>query len=206
MAIGDIYQIQIYYNIGSERTMNVVHMRETQVCTDPLPAESVAQAVRSVWAVRINTIVFSDELSIPLIHARRIKPTAGVPSTIILGTVANPAINGGGSAPPVPSTSCGLISLYTNLNTRNGRGRLYIPGIDRVQQNDGQLIAGALVDWETFADDLEDEIVAVGPDTGAWRFAVYSRELGTAENVVQTIAHTNLATQRSRRNFPGIGI
>lgn len=205
MAIGDIYQVQIYYNVGSERTMNVLHMRETQVCTDPIPAESLAQAVRSVWATRYNTILFSDEVNIPLIHARRIEPTAGVPSTIILGTAANPAISGGGVGPPVPSTSAALISLYTDLNTRNGRGRIFIPGVERTLQNDGQLTILALPVLEAFAGDLKSEFVAVGADTGNWRVAVYSRELGTAQNVTQTIGHTNLATQRSRRNFPGIG-
>jgi len=206
MAIGDIYQAQIHYNIGSERTMNVVHWVETVTCTDTIPARTVAEMCYSLWDGFIATTLFSDETNVILFQTRRILPTAGVPATLIVGATGFPAITGTGTAAPVPSTSAGLISLYTDLNDKNGRGRIYFPGIQGAAQNDGQLIAGAIAQIETIGDTFEADIVPLPPLTGEFHLVVYSRALAAGNEVRQGIGHSNLASQRGRRNFPGIGI
>ena len=206
MAVGDVYQTQVFYNIGSERTMNVIHWREVVTCTDPIPAQTVAEMVYNEWFTRYGSLLFSDESNVVLITARRIKPTAGVPATLIIGAAGFPAIVGTGVGSPVPSTSAALISLYTDLNTKNGRGRIYLPGVQSAAQNDGQLTAAQLGELNAFADDLESDFVAVGGGTGEWHCTVYSRTLGTDELVVQAIGHSNMASQRGRRNFPGLGV
>jgi hypothetical protein len=206
MAVNDIYQVQIHYNIGSELTMNVVHLKETVASTDDIPAETVATVVEAVWRARYATNLFSDESNVTVITARRIKPTAGIPSTLIIGGAAHPAIVGTGGSAPLPSTSACLISLYSTVLTKNGRGRIDIPGAASGTQNDGQLLAAFITLLTNFAEELEDVHVAVGPGTGEWRFGIYSRTLGTIQTVEQTIAHSNLASQRGRRNHPGIGV
>ena len=206
MAVGDIYQIQVYYNIGSERTMNVLHYKETVSSTDLIPAQTLAQAVYELFFTRYATLLFSDESQVVLITGRRIKPTSGVPATLVIGTVAFPAINGTGVGAPVPPQAAALISFYTDLATANGRGRIYVPGVQNAAQNDGQLLAAQLALLEAFADEFESDIVAVGPGTGEWHLVVYSRELETGAEVTQAIGHSNLASQRGRRNFPGLGL
>jgi len=206
MAVGDVYQVQIHYNIGSERTMNVVHWIETVTCTDPIPARTVAEMCYSLWDGFVATTLFSDETNVILFQVRRIAPTPGVPATLIVGATGFPAITGTGTASPVPSTAAGLVSLYTDLNDKNGRGRIYFPGIQGAAQNDGQLTAGSIAQLETIADSFEADIVPLAPLTGEFHLVVWSRALIAANEVRQGIGHSNLASQRGRRNFPGIGI
>lgn len=68
MAVGDVYQVQVNYNIGSERTMNVLHLREMLASTDDIPAQTVAIAVYTLWASRYAATLFSSEASVVLIQ------------------------------------------------------------------------------------------------------------------------------------------
>jgi hypothetical protein len=206
MAVGDVYQVQIFYNIGSELTMNVVHVKEVVTSTDDIPARSVGAMIHNMWTTHIATTLFSNETSVVLIQVRRIKPTPGVPATLIVGSAAFPGIAGTGPGDPLPSTTAALISMYTDTHTRNARGRMYLPGLASGTQNDGQLLAATLGQLEAFAEDFEDDIVAVAGTTGTWHFVVYSRTLGTSQEITQAVAHSNLATQRGRRNHPGLGV
>lgn len=205
MAVGDIYQGQIFYNLGSEQTMNVVHLKETVASTDDIPARTVGAILHNIWGTNWGTVNFGDGAKIPLIQVRRIKPTAGVPATLIIGTAAFPAIEGSAAGPPMPSSSAVLFSLYTNTFTKNGRGRIYVPGLSSGLQNDGQIGNAPIDELQAFADEFVATHVALAGMTGEYKFVVYSRELGTAQEVTQAIVHTNLASQRGRRNFPGLG-
>lgn len=206
MSVGDIYKVEVFYNIGSEITMNVMHWKEVTTSTDPIPAETVALMVHGIWAARYASLLFSQEASVTLIVSRRIKPTAGVPSYLIVGTAIAPAIAGSGVGDPLPSTSAALLSFYTDTHTRRGRGRMFLPGVASGTQNDGQFLAANLALLEAFGGEFENDHVAVGAGTGAWHAVVYSRILGTGQEIVQTVPHSNLATQRSRRNHPGLGV
>jgi len=205
MADGDVYRAEIYYNIGSELTMNVMHLKEIVTSTDEIPAETVALAIEEMLTNTFGIFAFSSQAWIIAIIVRRIAPTSGVPAYLILGTTAHPVIAGQGVSTPVPSAAAVLISLYTAVNSASGRGRVYIPGLNSVGQNDGQLTEATFDELAPWVDALESDIVAVGPGTGEWHFAVWSRTLSQANEVTQAILHTNMATQRGRRNFPGIG-
>jgi hypothetical protein len=205
MAVGDIYRCEVHYQIGSTETMNVVHMKEKVACTDDVAAKSVARALRDAWSSIYNTDLFSADAQMFMLRVRRIKPTTGIPSTFVLGGGAEPIVTGSGVSDPVPSQTALLISLYSDTLTANGRGRIYIPGLDRTQQNDGRLIAAAITLANSAAEIFEATMVAVAGDTGEWNFAIYSRELETADDIESAQAHTNMATQRSRRAFPGVG-
>jgi hypothetical protein len=205
MAVGDVYRVATHFNSGSELTMCVMHHEETVACTDALPGLSLLNSIYPVWESFYEDAIISQESQITLFNCQRIKPTAGVPVTAIVGSTAFPAIVGTGAADPVPSTSAALLSFYTALNTRNGRGRIYIPGLSVLAQNDGQLVAGALAVVQGFGDNWCFDIPAVGADTGEWRVSVFSRALGTAAQAINAVAHSNMASQRGRRNHPGLG-
>ena len=206
MAIADIYRAEVHYNIGSERTMNVVHLKEIVTCTDPLPSATVAEVVYEFWSDNYQTLLFSSDSDVVLIHVQRIKPTAGVPSTIVVGSAEFPSLVPLGAVKPIPSQAAALISFYTDQHDRSGRGRIYLPGLAPGTTNDGQLLAAPFLALQGFADDFKVDQPAIAPGTGEWHFAVYSRSLAAAELITGVVAHTNLATQRGRRNFPGLGV
>jgi hypothetical protein len=205
MAVGDLYQVQVFYNIGSEVTMNVVHLKETVASTDDIPAKTVAKVMHVRWAQLYGNINWSDETRVSAFQVRRIKPTTGVPYLAILGTAEFATIEGTAPGAPVPSMASVLVSLYTNTLTKSGRGRIYLPGLQGAAQNDGQLLEAPLTDISADAATLEDTQVAVGPETGEWDFHVFSRKNQTSAKVTTVTVHSNMATQRGRRNFAGVG-
>lgn len=202
MAVGDIYSCSLHYNIGSELTMNVIHLRETTECTDSIPAQAVGSAFINEFGTHYGVELFSAESLGTLLIVRRVKPTAGVPSINVLGATQ---VVGIGATAPVPSTSALLISLYSDVFTKSGRGRVYVPGVAVASQNDGQLDEAGETAATLFANMFEEPWIPTGVFTGEWEAVVYSRKLGTAQAVTQAVAHTNLASQKGRRNFPGIG-
>jgi len=201
MAVGDIYKVDMYYNIGSELTQNVIHLREKTACTDAIPAQSAVNAALTKWVGFYGVDLFSQDAFVTLIRAIRISPNASVPGLSILGAAT---CNGNNAAEPVPSTSALLFSLYTDTFTGNGRGRIYVPGLAVDQQNDGQLTDAAATLVNTANGVLESDWTPTGL-TGVWELGVWSRSLSTFAKCTQAIGHTNLATIKGRRNFPGIG-
>jgi len=201
MAVGDVYKCDIFYNVGSELTQNVIHLREKTACTDPVPAQAVVSALTNRWLSVYEVALFSDEIYVPLIRAIRISPTSSVPGLSILGPTT---INGTGTGEPVPSASALLVSIYSNTFTARGRGRIYFPGLDSAKQNDGQIDDAALTLANTLALELIEDYTPTG-FTGSWELGVWSRADATFRLVTQCFPHTNLATQRGRRNHPGIG-
>jgi len=205
MAVGDIYQVNLFWNAGSELTMNVIHFKEKVVCTDDLPAKTVAKVVHNRFDDIVGNTVFSNETRVTAIQVRRIKPQAGTPFLAIIGTVEFPEIVGTGVGDPLPSTTAGLVSFYTATNTKSGRGRMYLPGMASGIQNDGQLLETPLTTLSGNVAALEDTQVSLAGDTGEWLLCVFSRKNQVGHDIVNVITHSNLATQRGRRNFPGIG-
>jgi len=205
MAVNDIYRFAISYNIGSERTMNVMHFKEVTACTDALPGLSLANAVHPIVDAFYAGVIISQETQVILYQIQRVQPAAGVPVTIILGAAPFLPIVGSGVADPVPSVAAALVSFYTALHTRNGRGRIYLPGLSVLAQNDGQLVQAAIDACQDYGNDWTFDIVPGGALTGEWHACVYSRLLGDGELITHAVAHSNMATQRSRRNFPGVG-
>lgn len=201
MAVNDVYKADIYYNVGSELTQNVIHLREITACTSPVPALAVCSAVQNKWIEIFETAMFSDEVYVPLVRAIRISPSSSVPNINILGATT---INGTGTGDPIPSASALLLSLYTNTFLPTARGRIYIPGMAVENQDDGQLKDAAITLANAMAIDLVADWTPTGL-SGEWELVVWSRKLSTAAKVTQVVPHSNLATQRGRRNFPGIG-
>jgi len=201
MALNDIYKVDFFYNVGSELTQNVIHLRETTECTEGIPAVAVCSAAQNKWIDIFETALFSDEVYVTLVRAIRISPSPSVPNINILGAAT---INGTGTGDPIPSASALLMSLYTDTFLATARGRMYLPGLDSSQQDDGQIKDAALTLAIAAAADLVDPWTPTGL-SGEWELVVWSRKLSTAKAVTHCVPHSNLATQRGRRNFPGIG-
>jgi len=205
MAIGDVYEAQISYQLGSQPILNVIHLEETTAETVADPAFGVNTAIYTMLSDTLLDLL-SDDARIIGVYTRRIAPTPGAPSQLVFGTAEFPVLDGTVVSQRIPSQAAALWSFYTILNTRRGRGRIYIPGIPETHQNDGQMtlaayglhvIAAGL--WVT------GPWVPAAPYVGEWTLAVWSRLALDSNQVLSANVRPNLATQRSRRNFPGFG-
>lgn len=205
MALNDVYQVQVYQNVGSELTMNVFHLRESVAETGAgVGADNaiqVAYDLYTLWAAMLSV-----DWRVTQIKARRVSPGGGVPRMIVFGGAE--AIVGEVEGDIVPSAAAVLVSLYTDTPDRTGRGRQYIPGLPSPSQNEGQLTeavyaanASAL---EGFYEGEQTPITAV---TGKYRFIVHGGGGSPSQpwDVDTAVLQPNLATQRRRRAHPGFG-
>lgn len=204
MAVNDVWEAQVFQNVGSEVTMNVLHLREVvgeSVLT--IPARGVAAAVHDIFLGVAADL--SEDWRVTQIHVRRVFPTPDVPFTRVLG--AGDGIVGTVVSEIVPSAAAGLISLYSMNPSRAGRGRIFLPGIPELHQNEGQFTEAAHTNLQTWADNFLT--VEIGPYlTGTAHYWLTVFNEGSAapsvdQDVVAATVRSNLATQRRRRAFPG---
>jgi hypothetical protein len=197
MAVNDVYEVTVDTVVKGEHCQNVLHYIETVGETDPIPAENLAlgfvAAVEAAWLACL-----SDQSTLACVYVRRVEPAPGVAFTHIwnaVGTVADE---------PIPTTSAAIITWYTLTAGKRTRGRNYFAGTPESFQDGGLLEAAALALLATLADELSTPIVAGGGGTGTWAMAIYSRSNATAVDVATSVVRSNLATQRGRRQRPGV--
>lgn len=203
MAIGDVYEMQVHQQIGSQPSMCVMHFLETVGSTDEIPADTLLQAYAAGDFIRTLALAMSEDWRVTALHVRRLYPTTGIPSISVFG--AAEAIIGNRAPGLVPSQAAVLFVHYTELNTRRGIGRNFWAGLCAVDQHDGQVIDTVYDLLTAYAETIDDPIPAGGFGTGTWRQCVWSRLNQAAEEIVTSICKPNLATQRSRRAFAGFG-
>jgi hypothetical protein len=206
MAVDDVFRVTVLQNVGSEITMNVLHLREAV-------AETVALLVaeppaRAVWAIYDALAAdMSDDWQVVQIESRKISPSFDIPFTFILG--AADQIVGAQPSQMIPSASALVVSLYSSIAHRRGRGRMFIPGLPETAQNEGQITEAVHAAFDTWADTwLTEQSTAIAPNTGEYRVYVKSQfdpVESSLRDVVATTVRSNLGSMRSRRAYPGFG-
>lgn len=205
MAVNDIYRVEIFQNVGSELTMNVLHVREVVSETVlTIPADAVIQMVTELYQALAPSL--SEDWRVTQINARRVSPGPGIPSSLVFGGAE--AIVGETVGEIVPSQAAVLISLYSSNGAPTGRGRQYIPGLASIDQNEGQLTetAWGVLDAAAGPQYTSAHGPFLGGD-GEWRYTIHGGGVGPSsdQDVVSAVVRPNMATQRRRRNFPGFG-
>lgn len=205
MAMNDVYQVQIYQNVGSEITMNVLHLREKVAAADQNDAVTCsiqyANVLYHLWAE-----LLSEDWRVTVIKARRVEPSGGIPGTIVFGGAE--AILGQVESEIVPSQAAILMSLYSNTPDRTGRGRQYLPGCAESIQNEGQMLEAPFnANRAAIESHYEEDFGPFGGGTAEMHAIIHGGGGSpTVEwDVVTAFLNPNLATQRRRRNFPGFG-
>jgi hypothetical protein len=202
MAVNDVYRAEIYQNVGSELTMNVLHVRETVSETiNPVTAAVIVEMVVALYDKIAENL--SEDWRVIQISVRRV--TGGIPATLVLGGAE--AIVGAITGEIVPSQAAVLVSLYSTNPDRTGRGRQYLPGLSEADQNEGQLTEAR---YSAMVTDLDAAYIGEkGPflaGDGKFRFTIWapnSVAAAAAQDVQSIIVRPNMATQRSRRAHPG---
>lgn len=205
MAVDDVYRVEVFQNVGSEQTMNVLHLREVTAETVLAnPAENVVGCVAGIYLSLAAEL--SEDWRVIQITGQMVHPSKGIPFTSVRG--AGNAIEGAIVGDIIPSQAAVLISFYTFNTSRSGRGRIYLPGLPEIAQNEGQIVEATVTNLQVEADASFTEVL--GPTSGGdgtYRVCVFNNPLitGSTQDVVQATVRPNLATQRRRRAFPGFG-
>lgn len=107
---------------------------------------------------------------------------------------------GTAGTPMAPSQTAALITWYTNLAGRGGRGRTYIPfpsttGMD----NNGEMTPA----YKTLLNDIAaawvgTATVVIGPNSAVLGKVIYHRKTKTGTPVTLVVTHSSWATQRRR--------
>jgi len=205
MAQFDVYRLEVWQNVGSEPTMNVLHVLETVAETSGAQvSEIVIEMAAALYGALADEL--SEDWRVIQITGRRVSPVGGIPATIVFGGAE--AIVGQIDSEIVPTMASILISHYTDTPSRDGRGRTYLPGCPESSQNEGQLLEARFNALRTIVEaEFEGEKTPAGASDGRFRFMVFGGGASPTEDYVIRDAQLrpNLATQRRRRAFPGFG-
>lgn len=199
MAVGDIYQLTLTWDVDGQRLQNVLHFKEATACTETIPAREVIEAFHPHFEPS-----WKDVLAIGVVltsyYCRRVRPSPSIP--VLLLPLETLGIVGTRPDAIMAPTAGQIISFYSDLNEATGRGRLYIGGMSESDQQAGQLTEAAAINLDELADQFTSPIE--GPTSGTWDPCVYSRKDNAGTKIIHAVANTNLATQRSRRAYPGL--
>jgi len=156
-----------------------------------LTAQHAADAVHDFWddlsAAISNTYTFAVEGAVDTIDLATGKATGTT-------AVSVASVPGGGSSPPLPWATQGLIEWRTGFYAggREVRGRTFLPGMMEYYQTNGVPNAAGLAIFQTAADNLVGVITA--------QLQVYSRKHTLASGVTGATVWTKWAVLRSRRD------
>lgn len=205
MAVNDVFRVEVFQNIGSEQTLNVIHFREATVETVLAnPAENAVTAAHGMFLALAPDM--PEGWRVVQITGRKVSPASGIPFTRVLG--AADAIEGELTSGICPPQAAILVSFYSFNTLRTGRGRIFIPGVAETIQEEGQLNEASVTNLQTWADAwFIDALGPFAPGDGTVWPTIFGPTTtpGTPQDIIQATVRPNLATQKRRRAFPGFG-
>lgn len=197
MAAGDIYQLTIIGNLNGQVVNNVLHGKEVTEETSVRAAEYCARGwFADISADWINGLAASYQIA--GIYCRRIHPTPSIPYLHIpasghIGLVVGEAAS---------TTGAGVITLYSALMSKSGRGRIYMPAVPEARQANGVISTDQIGDYDELMTALTANWLGTDGTTatgGSWTLAIWSRTLLQANEVTQWSVQPNMGTIRGRR-------
>lgn len=198
MAVGDIFQVTQVLSVMGQRCVNVLHFKESTACTDQIPARSIAAMYEDVFAPALQ-LCLSDEVEIQCIYARRIRPTLDIPFLIVES--AMPGLVASHTAPP---NAAGIVSFYTAVPSRSGRGRAYISGIPESRISDALMEPTQVTALGVWADLFLNPQAPPAPYDGEWRGVVFSPALNAGNNIIGHVISPSMGTIMGRRSPYGM--
>lgn len=189
MALNDVYEVTLAYSLKGEKCANVFHVREV---TDPGSDNEIhiADQVKvDIWDNAIKLAV-SQDITLQQIRVRKIHPALGGPVILVVDAAGQVA------ADVLPSQSCVVIRLYSDLAEKKGRGRMFIPGIPKPYVQDGILLETYRGAYNTIASALIAQFTNSGGD---WEPCIFSHVDDTPRDIVLGNTVATLATLRGRR-------
>lgn len=190
MPLNDILVAAIKMNVHGQKVVNVLHFKQTSADGALSPNKDLCLAIQED-IIPTYSLALSDELTFEAITAHRIKPTIGGTFHLTDGSSGSVTID------PVAPNVAALATLYSATLSRQGRGRIYIPGVGEDVINRGRITNGGSPQFVAFLDLLLGTIQA---GTGAtFVCGVYSKIGNTFSQFTSHELRARLATLRSRR-------
>lgn len=190
MALNDVFQAAIRFSIAGEKTANVLHFQQTSSDGALPPNEDLAAAIIEDFLPAYQNILSSD-VTIQSIAVKRIDPTIG-------GSVVVDASLAGLDAGDVMPPQCAAVAtLYSDLVSGSGRGRIFISGISDTMVTDGRLVNAQAANFVTLLDILKGSIQG---GTGATFIAgIWSPRIAQFNQITYHELRSQIHTLRSRR-------
>jgi hypothetical protein len=190
MALNEIFQVVIGMNLKGQKLCNVLHLKQTSIDGPDPPNKDACLAVEFSLIPGYQAIT-SEDLTFEVIRAHRVGPTVG-------GTYVHTTTGTGGIAvDTIPPNGAVLATLYSDLFTRRGRGRIYIPGVPDTWTDSGRIVNAQASTYASFLDILLTPITVTGGAT--YRAGVFSTDTMVHHAYIQHQVRSRLVTIRSRR-------
>lgn len=158
-----------------------------------LNVTSVAEAMESLATDTFSTFalagVMSNQVQIVAAHARTIDPLVPLAADIPIG------ISGSQPSESVPFETAYVVTHYTSLASRRGRGRNFVPGLAVVEIDNGAFLAAGRAAQNTVWTEWRESIATNWEDI---EFVVYSPTNGSGVTVDNSIVRSTFHHQRSR--------
>lgn len=190
MALNDVFELVLGFKVGEEKTVNVLHYKQTSSDGANPPNQEVAAAWQAeLWGFMQDCL--SEDAELQTLSCKRIQPTLG--GTTILDVNEPGDIAGD----VLPAQSSLLVSLYSETPTANGRGRINIAGLSKTWVEEGLLLAANAPTVATF---MDNQILPIGGGSQAsFKPVIFSRTLSLASDITSYQIRSYLHTLRSRR-------
>jgi hypothetical protein len=190
-VITNVYRCGLHWRSTStpQSAANVIHVRDeggTRTTTE------VGNLVISTIAGRLTNSLLTVPVSW-VVDLVRVTPLDGVGSSVEIPTDDITGAGPGTDWVPAAST---VVSLYTGLRGRSGRGRIYLPACTETSITDGLLAVGTTdsirTGWESIMTDFNNYDPSLPLVVASYRHA-------TAEPVTSIRVRSGVGTQRNRQ-------
>jgi len=153
MALNDIFQAALQFNIKGEKVANVLHFKQTSSDVIlPANEDLVAGIREDIWPS--YQAILSEDVTLQSIACKKISPALG-------GSVVVPVNEAGTVAEDtMPTQSTVVATLYSDSIGARFRGRIYISGVPKTLVQDGRILNSAATDFVTFLDTLKTTVQA----------------------------------------------
>jgi len=197
LALGDIFKVAVEVQLTVQTCVMDLHYRVTAIgiasITDQQYADGLTAAVAAAFKPVIpnNSVYWGIRLQI-------LKPTLQPGVFSRLGTGA-----GTGGANSSPSQVAAVVSKYTSLAGRKGRGRIFVGPVPAVfVDSSGNMTGAGLTAYGGIATFIMTvQSVSSGANSATGTPTLFHKSTGTSTDLTASIATGKFGTQRRRGNY-----